>query len=291
MSGRSRQAFSEANKWSEFGPRRKAEGIRAQTQRGAFGSTWWAGRWLQALEQLVDEGRLARGRSYARSGQVTKLDVSKRGVDARVQGSRPSPYKVTMSFKQLSDSEWARVVESMAAEAGYAAKLLSGEMPATIENAFVGAGATLFPAEGNDLETDCSCPDWSNPCKHVAAVFYLLGEQFDADPFLMFLLRGRTRDEIAGALRALRDTSDAGSAPEEEVEPETPLLAGSVAQFWSMPSTAAAPLLSFEPPAIAALSAKSLGEPRFWRERAPLMPLLEDLYRAVSEVARDAALK
>jgi uncharacterized Zn finger protein len=204
MSRRSRKAFSEANKWSEFGPRRKAEGIRAQTQRGAFGRTWWAGRWLQALEQLVDEGRLSRGRSYARSGQVTKLDVSKRGVDARVQGSRPSPYKVMIHFKQLSDAEWTRVVASMASEAIYAAKLLSGEMPAAIENAFVGAGTTLFPAAGNDLETECSCPDWSNPCKHVAAVFYLLGEQFDADPFLMFLLRGRTRDEIAGALRSLR---------------------------------------------------------------------------------------
>src|SRR6185312_5289027 len=163
----------------------------------------------------------------ARSGQVTKLDVSKRGVDARVQGSRPSPYKVTISFKQLSDSEWARVVESMASEASYAAKLLSGEMPAAIENAFVGAGTTLFPAEGNDLETDCSCPDWSNPCKHVAAVFYLLGEQFDADPFLMFLLRGRTCDEIAGALRALRGADAAVFAAGEEAEPATPLLTGS----------------------------------------------------------------
>src|SRR6185437_868063 len=140
---RSRKAFSEANTWSEFGPRRKAEGIRAQTQRGAFGRTWWAGRWLQALEQLVDEGRLSRGRSYARSGQVTKLDVSKRGVDARVQGSRPSPYKVMISFKQLSDAEWVRVAESMASEASSAAKLLSGEMPAAIENAFVGEGPKL----------------------------------------------------------------------------------------------------------------------------------------------------
>ena len=289
MSRRSRKAFNDWNKWDEFGPRRKANGIRALTQRGAFGRTWWAGRWLQALEQLVDEGRLSRGRSYARSGQVTRLDITKSGVDARVQGSQPTPYTVTISFKHLRAAEWQRVIAVMASEAIYAAKLLSGEMPAAIEDVFVAAGATLFPAEENDLESDCSCPDWSNPCKHIAAVFYLLGEQFDADPFLIFALRGRSREEIADALRALRGTDEADAAPEEEAEPETPLLSGAPSTFW-LPSDATAPLPSFEPPAIDALPVKSLGEPQFWRQREPFLPLMETLYRAISHAARDAAL-
>jgi uncharacterized Zn finger protein len=229
-------------------PRRPANGIKAQTQRGKFGATWWASRWLAALEQLVDAARLSRGRSYARSGQVTKLDVGPGGVDALVQGSRPKPYAVTMRFRPLSDAKWDAVADAMAAEALYAARLLSGEMPEQIEEAFRAAGATLFPAAAGDLETDCTCPDWANPCKHVAAVFYLLGERFDADPFLMFELRGRTKDEIAAALRSRRAGGAAGSQlrggspdepgrpggpdtqwPEEQEEPEeaVPLLGAS----------------------------------------------------------------
>ena len=119
--GRSRGSRRNDDRWSSwegYGPRRQADGIRAQTQRGKqFGKTWWAGRWLKALEPLVDEGRLSRGRSYARSGQVTKLEVGKGGVEALVQGSMPSPYKVAIRFKQLSDREWEQIYNAMAGEA------------------------------------------------------------------------------------------------------------------------------------------------------------------------------
>lgn len=275
--------------WSGFGPRRPAQGIRAQTQRGQFGRSWWAGRWLRALEQLVDAGRLSRGRSYARSGQVTKLDVSKQGVDARVQGSMPHPYTVKISFRRLGDAEWGRIFEVMASEAGFGARLLSGEMPPAIEDAFVAAGTTLFPSSGNDLATDCSCPDWSNPCKHLAAVFYLLGEQFDADPFLIFLLRGRSREEIIAALRSLRGVEEEGATDAEEQEPETPLLAGSAASFWASPP-GATPALGFAAPSIDALPVKSLSEPPFWREREPFLAEMERLYRAIGDAAREQAL-
>src|SRR4051794_40991583 len=97
-------------------PRRPANGIKAQTQRGAFGKSWWAGRWIAALEALVDSGRLTRGRSYARSGQVTRLDVGPGGVDALVQGSQAKPYKVAIHFTRLTDAEWERVIDAMAAE-------------------------------------------------------------------------------------------------------------------------------------------------------------------------------
>ena len=109
-----------------------------------------------------------------------------------------------MRFRALSEAQWDAVADAMAAQALYAARLLSGEMPEQIEEAFRAAGVTLFPADEGDLETDCTCPDWANPCKHVAAAFYLLGERFDADPFLMFELRGRTKEQIVEALRARR---------------------------------------------------------------------------------------
>src|SRR5690242_9029911 len=120
-------------------PRRPANGIKAQTQRGQFGKTWWAGRWIAALERLVDSGRLARGRSYARSGQVLSLDVGADGVAAKVQGSRPTPYQVQIRFRRLTDADWDKVADALAAEARYAAKLLSGEMPEDIEAGFKAA--------------------------------------------------------------------------------------------------------------------------------------------------------
>jgi uncharacterized Zn finger protein len=317
---------SRRSHWEEWDyeypkPRRPADGIKARTQRGKFGATWWAGRWLAALERLVDSGRLSRGRSYARSGQVTRLGVGPRGVDARVQGSRPTPYRVTIRFRELSATEWAAVVDAMAAEAIYAARLLSGEMPEEIETAFQAAGVSLFPAEEGDLTTDCTCPDWANPCKHVAAVFYLLGERFDADPFVMFELRGRTRAQIIEAMRARRvggapppgaslgaepdgamrapvEAEDA-AAIEEAEEAAAPLLAvGTEAPeatglaalspadaFWSAPTDAVDLPVTFRAPAVDALPLKLLGAPPFWQDWPGFAAAAEAAYRAIGERA------
>src|SRR5512139_814574 len=177
-------------------PRKPANGIRARSKR--FGQTWWSGKWLAALERLVDPSRLSRGRSYARSGQVLNLDIQPGRVESRVQGSRPQPYKVKIEIKPLSEKDWNRVADEMAQQAIFAAKLLAGEMPQNIEEAFAAAKVSLFPASSGDLKTDCSCPDWSNPCKHIAAVYYLLGEQFDSDPFLILKMRGIERENLIG---------------------------------------------------------------------------------------------
>ncbi|MCI0478741.1 MAG: SWIM zinc finger family protein [Anaerolineales bacterium] len=155
-------------------PRRAAHGIKAQTKQ--FGKTWWASRWLDALYKLIDPARLQRGRSYARSGQVLNLDIQPGRVDARVQGSTAQPYKVWIKIKPLTEKDWSQVAEQMSAQAIFAAKLLAGEMPQDIEKAFAVARVNLFPDKRDDLETECSCPDWSNPCKHIAAVYLLLGE-------------------------------------------------------------------------------------------------------------------
>ena len=188
----------------------RADGIRAEHQTGAFAKSWWADRWIAALERLVDSGRLARGRAYARKGQVLEINIEPGKVSARVQGSRPTPYKITINIGQLTNQEWERVLTALAAQAIFTASLLNGEMPPDVETAFDAAKVSLFPQTQQDLTTKCSCPDAANPCKHLAAVFYLLGERFDQDPFLIFRLRGRTREEILGALRAGRQGYGAG---------------------------------------------------------------------------------
>jgi uncharacterized Zn finger protein len=283
--------------YDEERPRpRPADGIRAQTQRGRFGQSWWAGRWIAALERLVDAGRLSRGRSYARSGQVLTLDVAADGVRATVQGSQPRPYSVSIRFRHLAEPEWQRVIEAMAAEALYAAKLLAGEMPQEIETVFQAAGVALFPASGDDLITDCSCPDWSNPCKHVAAVHYLLGERFETDPFLIFLLRGRSGDEVATALRARRsggsvaDDQATGREAAEDADRAVPLFTGSVDAFWRTPDGAMPPVPAFEAPVADALPVKRLGTPQFAPDAAEFVATMERFYAAVGAYAEELAL-
>jgi uncharacterized Zn finger protein len=228
---------------------------------------------------------LARGRTYARTGQVVSLEVDRDGVNAVVQGSRPAPYKVTITFTRLTDAEWERVVDAMAAEALYAARLLSGEMPEQIEEVFAAAGSSLFPTDASDMRTTCSCPDTANPCKHIAAVHYLLGERFDEDPFLMFLLRGRSRDEIVAALRARRAGPDSEALPEVEQALEADL-----SSFWSVPPQIEEVALHFALPESDALAVKRLGPPPFVRDQAAFTAVMERLYQQIGEYALLLAL-
>jgi uncharacterized Zn finger protein len=271
--------------WERHGPRLPSHGIKAHTRRGSFARSWWASRWITALERLVNPGRLARGRSYARTGQVVSLEVGREGVQAVVQGSRAQPYKVDIKFKRLSDAEWERVIDAMASEALYAARLLSGEMPEQIEDVFAAAGTSLFPSEKNDMRTSCSCPDTANPCKHIAAVHYLLGERFDEDPFLMFLLRGRSQEEIVAALRARR------AGPETEAVPEAdPPAALDLAAFWSAPRQTEEVALHFALPESDALAVKRLGPPPFVRDQAAFTAAMERLYQQIGQYALLLAL-
>ena len=272
--------------WERHGPRLPSHGIKAHTRRGPFARTWWASRWIAALERLVNPARLARGRTYARVGQVVSLDVHRGGVDAVVQGSRPKPYHVKIRFRELSGAEWERVIDAMSAEALYAARLLSGEMPEQIEDVFASVGTSLLPAEKGDMRTECTCPDFANPCKHIAAVHYLLGERFDEDPFLMFLLRGRSQDEIVAALRARRagpDLEPAQAEPEQAQDVD-------LSTFWRPPPQSGEVALHFALPESDALPIKRLGPPPFARDHAVFTRAMERLYQQISEYALLLAL-
>lgn len=187
-----------------------------------FGLTWWGQRWIEALEALgaAYANRLPRGRTYARKGAVEQLKVQPGAVSAAVRGTRARPYKVRLTLPVFSDDEWDAIVGSLSDRLRHAAELLDGRMPEDIDDVFDEHGLSLFPT-ARELGTRCSCPDSANPCKHVAAVHYVLAQTFDADPFLLPMLRGRDRTALLAALRAARAGSD--ELEDIEVEDDGPL--------------------------------------------------------------------
>jgi uncharacterized Zn finger protein len=221
--------------WEPSRPIRVEGGIRAKSKRGSIGQQWWSRRYIGVLESYGMSGRLSRGRSYARSGQVVAFTLSSGKVTAKVQGSRAKPYDVRIGVPALTKAQWRRVEERLASQALFRAKLLAGEMPHEIEDVFAECGTPLFPRSSGDLDMHCSCPDWGVPCKHLAAVCYVLAEEFDRDPFAMLAWRGKPRDGLLAALRQLQaarsGTAPAAGAVDLDI-PAAPL-AESLADFWS----------------------------------------------------------
>jgi uncharacterized Zn finger protein len=290
--------------WDDFKPSRPlpADGIKAKSQRGQFASTWWATKWIQALERLMDSGRLSRGRSYARGGQVLNLDVGAGSVKARVQGSRPTPYRVNIAVTPLSDADWERAIGAMAEQAIFAARLLNGEMPENIEEAFAAAKVHLFPSTGRELLTSCSCPDPANPCKHIAAVYFLLGEQFDADPFLLFVLRGRSKEQIMAALRVRRSATAVAEAKAQYVADAVPdagpPLTEQLALFWQAGSELANVRVKVAAPLVKDALLKRLGAPPVEAGRrggagnsAAATERLSETYGAITATALERAYR
>ena len=200
--------------WLDEAPARPIKvtgGIQINSARGSVARTWWSKRFLAVLEQIGVGGRMARGRAYARQGQIISLEVDAGGALAAVQGSRPRPYTVRVGVPAFGKAEWGEVAEALVTDASYTAALLAGEMPHGIEEVFATVGLSLFPASARDLALDCTCPDQAVPCKHLAAVCYVLAERFDADPFEILALRGRDRETLLAELRTRR--AAAASAP------------------------------------------------------------------------------
>ena len=167
--------------------------------RATYGKTWWGEQWLQALSQIDFDNRLPRGRRYANKGAVRELVVTGGSIEARVQGSRPRPYEVTISVPPLAAKDSARLLDRLAADPALIARLLNRELDPAVLEAARSLGISVFPQRWRDLAMQCSCPDWAVPCKHLAAVVYLLSREIDGNPFHVFSLRGL---DLAAALRA-----------------------------------------------------------------------------------------
>ncbi|MCW2956628.1 MAG: hypothetical protein JWO69_1497 [Thermoleophilia bacterium] len=239
-------------------PRAVVGGLRAQSKGTRPGTTWWARRWLAALELLGVGERLERGRAYARDGQVISLEVAHGEIRAVVQGTRRTPYETRIAVAPLSQQQWLDVATQLATRAGSTAQLLAGDMPDDVEAVFARVGVALFPTLEDDLVLECTCTDWARPCKHVGAVCYLVGEAFDRDPFLMFRVRGIERLLLLALL-------DGGVVPAEAVDVPDVHQELDLDRFWRGEVVREPIAIDLQPPAMDAPLLHVLGPMPLWR--------------------------
>ncbi len=259
-----------------FDPPRPVEGgIKARGERGSLGESWWSRRFVDLLESFADEGRLARGRSYARKGQVTGLKVGAHEVTATVQGSDPEPYDVAIGTNVIDDVVWDAIEEVLASQAVFRARLLAGEMPPEIEEVFAAFGVSLFPESAGDLHIMCSCPDWGEPCKHGAAVLYLLAEAFDDDPFLILAWHGRTEERL---MTGLRRREPVAADPLDVAEPA---IADRLDDFWTPAAVRERPPAPAMP---SGLLLRLLDPPKVKIRRRTLNDVLQPAYDALNDL-------
>tara|TARA_B100002052_G_scaffold80281_1_gene73355 strand:+ start:3935 stop:4822 length:888 start_codon:yes stop_codon:yes gene_type:complete len=171
-------------------------GITAIGDDGLGQQPWWVEQWMELINGYRFKKRLERAWGYAREGNVTSIRFEGRRVHARVQGTGEDPYKVKLWLDVLNDEDWGYVLEALAQKARWSAQLLAGIMPSDIERAFAASGKRLFPFKLQEVRSECTCPDKANPCKHISAVYFLMGDRFSEDPFVLFQLRGRNRAKL-----------------------------------------------------------------------------------------------
>ncbi|PIU68842.1 MAG: hypothetical protein COS84_00505 [Armatimonadetes bacterium CG07_land_8_20_14_0_80_40_9] len=268
-------------------PKEVKDGIKLQSRN--VGSTWWSQCWIKVLDSFGWENRLARGRRYAKRGQVVNFKLEKGEVTAQVQGTQAKPYSVTIKLKVLSKEEWNKVLTKMSEQAQFAANLLVGEMPEDIEKVFTSAKVPLFPTSKKDFVATCSCPDWANPCKHIAAVHYILAEEFDRDPFMIFKLRGLTKERLIDELNKRRTIQSEKTSKEttDEVTTREIDLSRDLDKFFTInnPEKFNSIRFNITQPDVQLSLLRRLGEPPFWRavSRPNFFQEMEKIYKIISE--------
>ncbi|MFH0702894.1 MAG: DEAD/DEAH box helicase [bacterium] len=166
-----------------------------KTRRKTYGNTWWGQAWIEALER-IDSNRLARGKSYANQGRVKNIKINNGNISASVKGSYYDSYSIKISLEKFTKDEIKKIKEIISQNSSIAIELGMGKLPETLLELIEKEKITLLPKRWKDLKSSCSCPDSANPCKHLAAVYYMLANEMDKDPFILFELKGIETSEL-----------------------------------------------------------------------------------------------
>jgi uncharacterized Zn finger protein len=264
---------------------------------------WWVQQWNDLLNSYRFKKRLERARKYAKEGNVLSIEFKGPEVLAKVQGTAPEPYELSLSIDPFTEEDWNYIVETMAQSAIYSAQLLAGEMPHNIEKVFTANGLSLFPFTLSDIRSRCSCPDPQNPCKHIGAVYYQLGDRFSEDPFVLFQLRGRSKEQILDNLRRLRSNGSEGqepttgvSATQLQVHESTPVIPNpspglDINQFWQYAEPLDSSLVVIAPPPDSRTVLDVLGTiPLASTDAQAVRQYLDNVYPTVAQQAVISAL-
>ncbi len=268
-----------------------------------FSRTWWGKVFIEALESITDDGRLQRGRSYARGNKVKSFDINGNKITATVRGSinpyfgvyKEPTYKIAIEIDSIAKAKWNLVVDKLSSKASTISRLLLNEVPENIEASFSELGLHLLPHSRQDFKTKCSCPDYANPCKHIAGVYYLVAAQLDENPFLLFELRGLSKSELQQKLaqtplgKILSEELNNKDVPIElsdslytKVTKQAIQDKPSLKEFWlgnkRLPQTIDLATENTVP----AIAIKKQGDyPSFWHKDQSFIATMEELYQRV----------
>ncbi|GAB4379269.1 MAG: SWIM zinc finger family protein [Elainellaceae cyanobacterium] len=273
-----------------------------------FSRTWWGKKFIEAIERLTDAGRLSRGRSYASGGKIKSFEIQGNKVTAKVRGSvnpyfgvyKEPLYTTEIEFQPIGSAKWSSAIAMIASRASLISRLLLNEIPENIEDSFASMGIHLLPHTPLDFKTSCSCPDYSNPCKHIAGVHYLVAAELDRDPFLLFELRGLSKaalhEELVksplgmalsaelAAQKSLPEPSESYYTQPATIDPADDL---TLRDFWHG-SKRLPPLPETAPSPVPAIVVKKQGDfPPFWTKDSSFLAVMEELYERVKTKSRD----
>jgi uncharacterized Zn finger protein len=273
--------------------------------------TWWGRRFIEALESFADPARLGRGRSYARNGRIKSHKIEHGKVTATVEGSinpyfgvyKTPYYSTTVQMTLIQENRWAELIRRFASKAAIVTKLLMNEIPDDIEETFKTLGLQLLPRRTEDFKTSCSCPDYYNPCKHIAGLCYLLAAKLDQDPFLLFELRGLSRDRLHQELEKTPLGRTLAQALDEQELPLQPVTSCyprphrvtveelSYDSFWSGEKHLATTLEPMPPPpALPAVLIRKGGDyPLFWQQDQSFIEVMSEFYERVRKQNKEGA--
>jgi len=277
------------SRWMDTKPKQVKHGIKAIHQKGQFCEEWWGKRWMEIIESYHLGERLARGKRYARAGQVTEINFLPGKIKAFVQGSMRNPYQVEISVKLWSKKEWDHFFTFIKSDPLLLSQMISGKLTPDLEKKLYSQGIDLFPAKYTDFTTDCSCPDWSNPCKHVAAVFFLITEYLDKNPLILFEIRGKDQSEIIENLLPSNSEEDMIATKSVVNSKECPL---SVERFWESNQESQDPVYYTKQMEFDAFLIHQMGSFPLWQANDDFFGWWESLYRQnskniIEEIERD----
>lgn len=268
-----------------------------------FSRTWWGDRFIQALEAFTDDNRLKRGRSYASGGKVKSFEIDLNKITAKVRGSvnpyfgvyKEPTYNIEIQITPIAKNRWNEAIQQLSSKASIISRLLLNEVPENIEDTFSHLGLHLLPHSSKDFKTKCDCPDYANPCKHIAGVYYLVASQLDNNPWLLFELRGLSKAELQAKLadsplgKALSEELNTKEIPLElsnslytKLEKQSLNQMPNAREFWLGTKRLPQTIEVATPSSIYAILIKKQGDfPDFWHNDASFIETMEELYQRV----------